>query len=153
MAIDKSRRFVYPNPLLRLSAFLLDSFIIVTPIAMLWGLLFGYHEMKTSTPSPYLLSIEIIAVWLISSYLISTKAQTPGKKAFGMYVVSIGDFEQISFARASLRFFIWMVCWASLGIGFFIAFFSKSRQTLADRLSGTVVVRDIGEKTEKTRDA
>lgn len=146
MYLDKNRRFVYPNPLLRLSAFLLDSFIIVTPIAMLWGVIFGYHEMKTDNPKPYLLAIEIIAVWLVTSYLISTRAQTPGKKAFGMYVVSVGNFEKISFARASFRFLLWLLCWASLGIGFFIAFFSQQKQTLADRFSGTVVVRDIGEK-------
>lgn len=146
MYLDKNRRFVYPNPLLRLSAFLLDSFIIVTPIAMLWGVIFGYHEMKTDNPKPYLLAIEIIAVWLITSYLISTRAQTPGKKAFGMYVVSVGNFEKISFTRASFRFLLWLLCWLSLGIGFFIAFFSRQRQTLADKFSGTVVVRDIGEK-------
>lgn len=148
MYLDKNRRFVYPNPLLRLSAFLLDSFIIVTPIAMLWGIIFGYHEMKTDNPKPYLLAVEIIAVWLVTSYLISTKAQTPGKKAFGMYVVSVGNFEKISFARASFRFFIWLLCWVSLGIGFFIAFFSERKQTLADKFSGTVVVRDIGEKNK-----
>ncbi len=148
MYLDKNRRFVYPNPLLRLSAFLLDSFIIVTPIAMLWGVIFGYHEMKTDNPKPYLLAIEIVAVWLITSYLISTRAQTPGKKAFGMYVVSVGNFEKISFARASFRFLLWLLCWVSLGIGFFIAFFSQQKQTLADKFSGTVVVRDIGEKNK-----
>lgn len=148
MYLDKNRRFVYPNPLLRLSAFLLDSFIIVTPIAMLWGVIFGYHEMKTDSPKPYLLAIEIIAVWLVTSYLISTRAQTPGKKAFGMYVVSVGNFEKISFARASFRFLLWLLCWVSLGIGFFIAFFSQQKQTLADKFSGTVVVRDIGEKNK-----
>ncbi len=148
MYLDKNRRFVYPNPLLRLSAFLLDSFIIVTPIAMLWGVIFGYHEMKTDNPKPYLLAIEIIAVWLVTSYLISTRAQTPGKKAFGMYVVSVGNFEKISFARASFRFLLWLLCWVSLGIGFFIAFFSQQKQTLADKFSGTVVVRDIGEKNK-----
>ncbi|HOI83527.1 MAG TPA: RDD family protein [Campylobacterales bacterium] len=148
MYLDKNRRFVYPNPLLRLSAFLLDSFIIVTPIAMLWGVIFGYHEMKTDNPKPYLLAIEIIAVWLVTSYLISTKAQTPGKKAFGMYVVSVGNFEKISFTRASFRFLLWLLCWVGLGIGFFIAFFSQQKQTLADKFSGTVVVRDIGEKNK-----
>jgi len=146
MFLDKNRRFIYPNPLLRLSAFLLDSFLIVTPIAMLWGILFGYHEMKTDNPKPYLLAIEIAAVWLITSYLISKSAQTPGKKAFGMYVVSVGTFEKISFFRASFRFALWLLCWLSMGIGFFIAFFNSNRQTLADKFSGTVVVRDIGPK-------
>jgi len=146
MLLDKSRRFAYPNPLLRLSAFLIDSFIIVTPLAMLWGILFGYHEMKTDTPKPYLLAIEIVAVWLITSWLISRSAQTPGKKAFSMYVVSAGNFEKISFLRASVRFLIWIFCWLTLGIGFFVAFFNTKKQTLADRLSGTVVVRDIGAK-------
>ncbi len=146
MYLDKNRRFAYPNPFLRLSAFLIDSFIIVTPLTMLWGVIFGYHEMKTDNPKPYLLAIEIIVVWLVTSYLISTRAQTPGKKAFGMYVVSARNFERISFLRASFRFLIWMLCWVSLGTGFFIAFFSRQRQTLADKLSSTVVVRDIGEK-------
>lgn len=147
MYLDKSRRFVYANPLLRLSAFLIDSFVIVMPIAMLWGVLFGYHEMKTDNPKPYLLAVEIIAVWLVTSYLISKKAQTPGKKALGLYVVSIGEFDKISFERASFRFLLWMFCWLTLGIGFFIAFLSQNRQTLADKFSRTVVVRDIGPKT------
>jgi uncharacterized RDD family membrane protein YckC len=144
--LDKNRRFVYPNPLLRLSAFLLDSFIIVSPIAMLWGIIFGYHEMKTDNPKPYLLAIEVAAVWLITSYLISKNAQTPGKKAFGMYVVTMGDFEKPTFTRASFRFFLWLLCWVSMGIGFFIAFFNPQRRTLADKFSNTIVVRDIGEK-------
>jgi len=147
--LDKNRRFVYPNPFLRLSAFLLDSFIIVTPIAMLWGILFGYHEMKTDNPKPYLLAVEITAVWLVTCYLLSTKAQTPGKRAFGMYVVSVGTFEKISFMRATFRFLLWTLCWLSLGIGFFAAFLSPIRQTLADKFSGVVVVRDIGEKQAK----
>ncbi len=146
MFLDENRRFIYPNPLLRLSAFLLDSFLIVTPIAMLWGVLFGYHEMKTDNPKPFLLAIEIAAVWLVTSYLISKSAQTPGKKAFGMYVVSVGTFEKVSFSRASFRFALWLLCWLSLGIGFFIAFFNSNRQTLADKFSATVVVRDIGPK-------
>lgn len=149
MYLDKNRRFVYPNPFLRLSAFLLDSFIIVTPIAMLWGIIFGYHEMKTDDPKPYLLAIEIAAVWVVTSYLISKSGQTPGKKAFGMYVVSVGTFDKIGFWRASFRFVLWALCWLSLGVGFFIAFFSSNRQTLADKFSGTVVVRDIGEKQPK----
>jgi uncharacterized RDD family membrane protein YckC len=146
MHLDKSRRFVYPNPLLRLSAFLLDSFLIVSPIAMLWGIIFGYHEMKTDNPKPYLLAIEIIAVWLITSWFISKGAQTPGKKAFSMYVVTVGDFEKPTFARASFRFLFWIICWFTMGIGFLVAFLNPQKRTLADKLSGTVVIRDIGAK-------
>ena len=146
MFVKKDRRYIYPNPFLRLSAFLLDSFLIVAPFALLWGVIFGYREMKTDNPSIYLTAVELAAFWLITSYMISKTGQTPGKKALGLYVIHSETFEKISFARASFRFLLWTISWLTLGAAFFMAFLSPKKQTLSDKFSKTLVVRDIGAK-------
>ena len=65
---------------------------------------------------------------------------TIGKKVMGLKVVD-GNFETISVSQSVGRTFSKMLSWALMCFGFIMILFSRRRQGLHDRLSGTYVIK------------
>lgn len=65
---------------------------------------------------------------------------TLGKRAMGLAVQGV-DGRQLSFSRASVRYFGRFASGLFLGLGYLLALFNEKRQTLHDLLAGTVVVQ------------
>ena len=65
---------------------------------------------------------------------------TIGKKAMGLKVVD-SNFETIGLSQSAGRTFSKILSWALICIGFIMILFSKRRQALHDRLTGTYVIK------------
>ena len=75
---------------------------------------------------------------ILSSIFISIKAQTPGKKAYGIRVVN-NDGTNISLLKAFLRF--WLFLFSSMIlVGVLLSIFRKDKKALHDLLLGTKVI-------------
>ncbi|MNJ53571.1 RDD family protein [compost metagenome] len=78
--------------------------------------------------------------WSYCCSMESSKYQaTIGKRLLGVMVVD-QDYERITFARASTRYWAKLLSGLVLGFGFFVAFSHEKRQALHDRMAGTYVV-------------
>jgi uncharacterized RDD family membrane protein YckC len=90
-------------------------------------------------------AIKILVIYPYFSIMESSNRQaTLGKLALSIKVVDLRG-EQISFAKASLRFFAKVLSTNILLIGYLIALFTEKKQTLHDLLVKTIVV-----ETDKT---
>ena len=83
----------------------------------------------------------IIVWWLYYAVSESSRWQaTPGKRAVGLIVVT-ENYETLTFARASGRFFGMILSYMICCIGFIMAAFTEKKQALHDIMARTLVVR------------
>ena len=79
--------------------------------------------------------------WGYHTYAWTSKRQaTLGMRLAGIFVTSLKG-QRLGWLRATGRFFARLLSYYTLGIGFLMHFFNDKRQTLHDRISGTVVLR------------
>ena len=64
---------------------------------------------------------------------------TPGKMLFGLIVVD-KEYNRLSFAKATGRFFATLVSTIILFIGFIMAAFTNKKRALHDMMAGTYVI-------------
>lgn len=146
--VDKSKRFVYATFWDRLTGFLIDGFLILSPVVILIGVFFGYDALKAKDPNRTLQLIEMALVGIVFAYFWRKKAATPGKSVMKLLVVKEGSFETITMTQAVVRYLAWLVCWFTFGLGFLVIFFDKRKRSLADIVSKTVVIRKLDDITQ-----
>jgi uncharacterized RDD family membrane protein YckC/Tfp pilus assembly major pilin PilA len=121
----------------RAGAFIID-YIIVAVVLRIFALGFGGPAHQGTNPRFAL--IYLIAACLYYALFESSQMQaTPGKRAVGLKVTDLQG-EQISFGRALGRLFGHLVSYLTFGVGFAMAVFTERRQTLHDKMAGTLVV-------------
>ena len=125
----------------RLKAFLLDTFLITTPIlyiviylimgsgeefsqnrAMGWGIIFFVHSMI------------ILILWL-------KNGQTPGLKAYDIKLVDNLTKQRVSVIQVLVRYITTLFAVVSIFL-LFIPFFNKDKKTFQDILSNTIIIND-----------
>ncbi len=74
-------------------------------------------------------------IWFVGKY-----AATPGKMACKIKVVT-GDNGQVSYARATGRYFAKIISWLSFGIGFIMIATDDQKRALHDRICDTRVIK------------
>ena len=122
---------VYGSFLERFAAALLDGFILIIPTYIL--------QYMMDNISSYMVSILIN--WLYSAFLESSENQaTLGKRALGLKVTDMNG-QRISFANARGRFFGKYVSAIILCIGYLMMLWDDKKQTLHDKMAGTLVVK------------
>ena len=83
----------------------------------------------------------LVGVWFYYALMESSDQQaTLGKRAVGIKVTDL-EGNQISFGRATGRLAAHILSGVTLGIGFAMAAFTSRRQTLHDKIAGTLVVK------------
>lgn len=75
------------------------------------------------------------------AYLVGTKGQSPGKQVMRIKVVRDADGTLLGFGTAVLRYFAHLADVFSLGLGFLWPLWDKKRQTFADKIVGSVVIK------------
>jgi uncharacterized RDD family membrane protein YckC len=134
----------------RVLAFIIDEFVlsIGTGVAAIIGV-----GIVGSGSSPDSVGFIVYAVAFIWSWLYfalfesSWLRGTPGKKACGLIVTSDGG-SQISFGRATGRYFAKFLSGLTLGVGFLMAGWTRRKQALHDVISDCLVLKRIGSGTE-----
>lgn len=156
------RSFVYAGFWLRFFAYLIDGFILIAavlilfiPLVFLTGLTASFEGMARSQGQPnpavvggfiaamfFFAGLAIVIQWLYHAYLESGEKQaTWGKQALGIYVTDLVG-NRITFGRASGRFFAKIVTgMIPLGIGYIMAGFTERKQALHDMIASCLVLR------------
>jgi predicted Zn finger-like uncharacterized protein len=133
---------------IRFVADIIDSAIIYFPLSIILPLILSFAGISSTSQS----ILQIIFVILISAiyYTILTGKDgwTWGEKVFDISVVN-NDGTKISYIKSFLRWCSYLVSYLTLGIGFFLAGWTKDKKALHDYVAFTKVVRlKTGHKTE-----
>jgi len=124
----------------RVAASLLDC-IITGIIGILVNFLVIAVLKNTSTTLATSNFIDLIIVWLYYALQESSPKQaTLGKQALGIYVTDL-DGNQITFLKATLRYFAKILSTLILFIGYIMVAFTEKRQGLHDMIAGTLVLK------------
>jgi len=123
----------------KIKAFLTDMFMIMMPTAyIVTYLIMGSKEsmqgsLVARSSLGVIFGIIMIAFWCI-------KGQSPGYKAYDLYLVDAKTLKKPSCLKAILRYILFIIS-ATFIIGEIMAFFRKDKRTLHDLLSGTFVIQ------------
>ncbi len=117
---------------MRFAAIIIDYIIIVVCLIIFESIIPGISDSTL-----FLIFIQ----WMYYSlFEISSLQATPGKLAIGLQVTDLYG-EKINFGKATGRFFGRLLSGLILGIGYFMAGFTKEKQTLHDILAGCYVIK------------
>ncbi|HJQ55801.1 MAG TPA: RDD family protein [Vineibacter sp.] len=135
---------VYGGFWLRLVAYIIDSVIlniVVFIISFVIGLVIGGGSRNAEQAQLIASVIGIVIAWLYFAYQESSPAAaTLGKRALGLRVLR-SDGAQLSFGRATGRFFAKILSAAILLIGYIMAAFTDRKRALHDMIADTVVIK------------
>ena len=133
-------KYIYARYIDRVKAFITDMFMIYIPT--LYAITYVALNGKEDFQASWVAQLSGVLVYaLIYSIFLSKSGQTPGKRAYDIKVVDAKTGEGISFFRALLRFFSFLVS-ATLLFGILLPFFRKDRKSLHDLMSTTLVVKE-----------
>jgi uncharacterized RDD family membrane protein YckC len=135
----------------RFAAYTVDSFVIMIPFLLVFGLL-AYMSVRAAMsgegPGGLIIALyflayigAIVGSWLYFAKFESGASQaTPGKRIMGLKVTDISG-ERIRFGRATGRFFGKIVTGIiPFGIGWMLAGWTGRKQALHDMMASTCVV-------------
>jgi uncharacterized RDD family membrane protein YckC len=69
--------------------------------------------------------------------------QTLGKKIFNIKVVTLPDYQPISFKQSLLRWSLQIISLLIFGLGYVMALLNPRRQTLHESIAGVVVIQKV----------
>ncbi len=137
---------------IRLVAYFIDGIlnnIIGIVIGMILGIIIGIAanagNVEMNPANVFLLRmvsfvLSIITTWLYFALFQSSKYMaTPGKMLFGLVVVD-KEYNRLSFAHATGRFFATFISTIIIFIGFIMAAFTNRKRALHDMIAGTYVI-------------
>jgi len=123
----------------RFKSFLLDSFLLSTPIVYLvmyvimgGGDSFSENRILGWTSILAFHFPIIVILWI-------AKKQTPGLKAYELELLDDTTHERISLLQAVIRYFVTLISILSIFL-LFIPFFRKDKKTLQDIISNTIIL-------------
>jgi uncharacterized RDD family membrane protein YckC len=116
----------------RFFAVLVDMFMVVMPINIVVGIVFGFDKLKENDPIAGAVQTAILAAVTILFW--AKTGQTPGKKALHIKVVDSKTRNLAPIWKLALRFFGYFLSMVTI-VGFFIP-----KRALHDLISGTAVI-------------
>jgi uncharacterized RDD family membrane protein YckC len=124
----------YPTKLQRIAGWLIE--LVVVSLLLAVGLLFGGENLFVG------FVIGLTAVWLYFAGLESSPRQaTLSGPILGVRVTDL-EGERLTFTRATGRHFaMYLSAITPFAIGYWMAFWTKRRQTLHDLLARTLVLK------------
>lgn len=117
---------IYSGFLRRFVAFIIDALIVFIP------------SFAIGFALPYVGAMVVSFLYYVIFEVSSIQA-TPGKYLMGIRVTSETG-SKLNLTQASIRYFMKIVSWLLLGIGYLIQLFTTKRQALHDLVAGVVVV-------------
>lgn len=124
--------FTYANFWQRFFAILIDGFILIIP-SYIFNSMFGPRSFSAFTAN-------IILGWLYESILTSSNWQaTIGKRALRIKIIDMQG-QKITFGQATGRHFAKILSFLIVLIGYFMMLWDEQKQTLHDKMAGTLVV-------------
>lgn len=128
----------------RFLAALIDGIIIGIPFRILDTMLENatMSEETIVILALGLLVVQLVTYWLYDALMTSSTARgTLGKKWLGIQVSDLNG-DQLTFGRATGRYFAKIVSYLTIYIGFIWAAFHPQKRALHDLIAGTVVTKN-----------
>ena len=135
---------------IRVAAYLVDTVLlslVFVPLGFVLGVVIALtssgenNEAAVTLVSLLIRVVSLLAGWLYFAWLESSSWQaTVGKKVCGLRVTDLNG-NQITFGKATGRYFAKIISAIILLIGFIMIAFSDTKQGLHDQLAGTLVLR------------
>lgn len=124
----------------RVKSFIIDMFMIYTPILYILAYLFyGGAENFRESHSAHIIALALF-VGIDTLLNGSSSLKTPGKKAYEQSVVDIESGERIGYMRYFLRAVIFLLS-NSVLLGFLVPFYRHDKRGLHDILTHSVVIK------------
>jgi uncharacterized RDD family membrane protein YckC len=127
----------------RMKAFIIDDLLIsLITMFLLWDSMKGTNGdilAMVKIMNGALLQIMFIKV-IYQSFFIWYYGATLGKMLVKIRVIDFNNFSKVTLVQAIARSFIRIISESIFYIGFMLSFYSKSKQTLHDKLAKTLVV-------------
>jgi uncharacterized RDD family membrane protein YckC len=136
---ENSSKVVYATFLARFFAIAMDTFLILAPITILTGIIFGYDALKNPEANQVAGNFQMVLALIVTVALWKISGQTPGKKAFNVIVVDGKTFQRASLFKLVVRYLSYFLSMITI-IGFFLPLLRKDRKALHDLISGTAVI-------------
>ena len=125
---------------LRFRALLVDIFLIYVPILYLFYFMLGSKEAFLN--NSFVPSFCTFLFGFIQALFLAKKAQSPGFRAYDLYLIDINTGGKLSFLKIILRYIIFIVSFGVL-IGFFVSFLRKDTLSLHDVLTQSCIVTKV----------
>lgn len=139
---------------IRIVAYIIDGLILGVLAGLFVGIFSIAAALSEKTPDgdvpPAIVGLGvllvlayIVAVWLYEALMTSSpRGATFGKRAIGARIVR-ADGARLSFGRATARYFLKVIVtpMIPLGIGYFMAGFTRGKRALHDLMADTLVVK------------
>lgn len=126
---------------MRAKAFLIDVFLLYVPIIYVCYFVLGSKEAFKDN------QLAIFACWalfgLIQGVFLAVKGQSPGLKAYDLFLIDKNTGRRLSFLRVILRYIVFLAGCAFFFIGLFISFVRKDKLALHDIISQSYIVRKV----------
>ncbi len=127
----------YASPYRRLAGGVIDAIPFV-----LLAYVLGFAAVDNPYPGVLLIAL---SYWYSALQIASKRQATLGMRAVGIFRTDLNG-ERLSFDKASAVYGYRILSWAVFGLGFVIQPFTAKKQTLHDRLAGSVVLRAASRK-------
>lgn len=126
---------------LRIRAFFIDIFIIAIP------LLYTTTYLILGSKQKFMQDYKaIFLIWLlyglITSIFYAKCAQTPGYRAYNLYLLDNKTKSKLSFIRCFIRYFLFILINSTFILAF-IPFFRKDRKNLYDIFTNSIVAKKL----------
>ncbi len=125
---------------LRFKALLIDVFLIYVPILYAFYFVLGSKEAFLN--NTLVTTFCTFAFGFIQALFLRKTAQSPGLRAYDLYLIDKNTGGKLSFLKIILRYIIFI---ASFGLlfGFFVSFLRKDGLNLHDILTQSCIVRKV----------
>lgn len=134
-----SNKFNYAGFWFRAGALFIDTIIFTLAYSVL--LISTNSATTTVDPSPLASLFSLFGPWLYFAIMESSNTQaTLGKMALGLRVTDLSG-NKIGFGKATGRYFGKIISSFILLIGYFMAGFTKRKQTLHDMMANCLVIK------------
>ncbi|AJC91515.1 hypothetical protein (RDD domain) [Campylobacter subantarcticus LMG 24377] len=125
---------------LRFKAFLIDLFLLYVPILYLFYFTLGSKEAFLN--NQFIIFLCSLIFGILQALFLTKKAQSPGLKAYDLYLVDLKNGHKLNFFRILLRYIFFVISFGFL-IGFLVSFLRKDSLALHDILSQSAVVTKV----------
>lgn len=122
---------------LRFKALLVDVFLIYVPILYLSYFMLGSKQAFLN--NSFVTSLCTLLFGFIQALFLARKAQSPGLKAYDLYLIDVSTGGRLSFVKIILRYIVFIISFGIL-IGFFVSFLRKDTLSLHDVLTRSCIV-------------
>lgn len=124
----------------RAKAFLIDIFLLYVPVLYVCYFVLGSKEAFLGNQAVIFACSAFFGV--VQALFLSTKAQSPGLKAYDLYLIDTKKGRKLSFLRVILRYIVFLIG-TSLLFGLLMSFLRKDGLALHDLLSQSCIVRKV----------